>query len=92
MKIQIDAVSFHDIFFTFLVSLCKGFLSRKWFSFEGREMAGGEYNSLLEQLLKGYFKDSKFSFIRSNLQSIAAEVNDLGTKGGKLATFPCIKL
>lgn len=77
---------------SFSVPLCKGFLSRRWYSFEGREMHGGENNSLLEQLLKGYFKDSKFSFIRSNLQSIEAEVSDLKIKGGKLETFPCIKV
>lgn len=78
--------------FPSLVPLCKAFLSRRWFSFDGREMHGGEYNSLLEQLLKGYFKDSKFSFIRTNMQSIEEEINDLKTKGGQLKTFPCIKI
>ncbi|XP_031621413.1 Fanconi anemia group D2 protein [Contarinia nasturtii] len=81
-----------DAYHTHVVTLCKGFLSRKWYSFEGREMQGGEYNSLLEQLLKGYIKDAKFSFIRSNLQWIETEINDLKTKGGSLITFPCIKI
>lgn len=74
------------------VSLCNGFLSRKWFSFEGREMQGGEFNSLLEQLLKGYFKDAKYSFIRANLQWIESEASGLKTRGGNLLTFPCIKM
>lgn len=92
MEIQNLALKKMHNFLSSLVALCKGFLSRRWFSFEGREMHGGEYNSLLEQLLKGYFKDAKFSFIRSNLQSIEAEINDLQTKGGQLKTFPCIKV
>lgn len=74
------------------VPLCKGFLSRKWYSFEGRDMQGGEYNSLLEQLLKGYFKDSTFSFIRSNLQWVKTEINELDMRGGLLPTFPCVKM
>lgn len=74
------------------VPLCRGFLSRKWYSFVGREMQGGESNALLEQLLRGYFKDANFSFIRSHLQWIETEINDLKTKGGSLATFPCIKM
>lgn len=81
-----------DAYHTHVVSLCQGFLSRKWYSFEGREMQGGEYNSLLEQLIKGYIKDAKFSFIRSNLQWIETEISDLKTKGGSLTTFPCIKM
>lgn len=75
-----------------LVALCKTFLSRKWYAFDGREVHGGESNSLMEQLLKGYFKDAKFSFIRSNLQWMANETPDLTTKGGALVTFPCIKM
>lgn len=55
-------------------------------------MQGGEYNSLLEQLLKGYLKNAKFSFIRSILQWIETETNDLKIKGGSLTTFPCIKM
>lgn len=75
-----------------LVPLCKSFLSRKWYAFDGREMQGGESNSLLEQLLKGYFKDAKFGFIRSNLQWMQNELSSLLAKGGTLDTFPCIKL
>lgn len=75
-----------------LVPLCKGFLSRKWYAFDGREMAGSESNSLLEQLLKGYFKDAKFSFIRSNLNWVETEISDLKARGGVLPTFPCIKM
>lgn len=55
-------------------------------------MQGGEYNSLIEQLLKGYFKDAKYSFIRSNLQWIDHEASGLKAKGGALLTFPCIKM
>lgn len=55
-------------------------------------MQGAEFNSLLEQLLKGYFKDAKFSFIRTNLQWIEAEIGCLKLKKGLLKTFPCIKL
>lgn len=75
-----------------LVPLCKTFLSRKWYSFDGREMHGGEFNSLMEQLLKGYFKDAKFSFVRSNLQWMHDELSSVLSKGGVLVTFPCIKL
>lgn len=72
--------------------MCKAFLSRKWYAFDGREVHGGESNSLLEQLLKGYFKDAKFSFIRSNLVWMETEISDLKAKGGVLPTFPCIKV
>lgn len=75
-----------------LVPLCKTFLSRKWYSFDGREMNGGEFNSLMEQLLKGYFKDAKIAFVRSNLQWMSDELSGVLAKGGVLVTFPCIKL
>lgn len=74
------------------VPLCEAFLSRKWYAFNGREMQGGESNSLLEQLLKGYFKDAKFSFIRSTLQWMESEMAELKAKGGVLNTMPCIKM
>lgn len=74
------------------VPLCKTFLSRKWYSFDGREMHGAEFNSLIEQLLKGYFKDAKFGFVRSNLQWMTVELAGVLSKGGLLVTFPCIKL
>lgn len=79
-------------FYLGLVPLCKRFLSRKWYSFDGREMHGGESNSLMEQLLKGYFKDAKFLFIRSNLEWMKDELSSLLSNGGVLTTFPCIKL
>lgn len=88
----IKHVTDKDAYNVHVVSLCNGFLSRKWYSFDGREMHGGEFNSLLEQLLKGYFKDAKYSFIRSDLTWIEAEICDLKTKGGTLRKFPCIKL
>lgn len=74
------------------VPLCENFLSRKWYSFDAREVHGGEANSLMEQLMKGYFKDAKFSFIEANLQWIGSELSSLLAKGGILETFPCIKL
>lgn len=80
-----DAYNIH------VVTLCKGFLSKKWCSFNGREMHGAEFNSLLEQLLKGYLKNAKYSFIRLNLNWIENEIPDLKTKRGTLTTFPCIK-
>lgn len=55
-------------------------------------MNGGEFNSLMEQLLKGYFKDAKFAFVRSNLQWMSDELSGVLAKGGVLVTFPCIKL
>lgn len=79
-------------FFIQLVPLCKSFLSRKWYAFNGREVQGGESNSLLEQLLKGYLKDAKFSFIRSTLHWMETEMPDLNAKGGVLTTMPCIKM
>lgn len=55
-------------------------------------MQGGEFNSLIEQLLKGYFQDAKFGFVRSNLQWMSDELAGVLSKGGVLVTFPCIKL
>lgn len=55
-------------------------------------MQGGEFNTLIEQLLKGYFKDAKFAFVRSNLQWMTEELEGVLSKGGVMVTFPCIKL
>lgn len=76
----------------FLVPLCTKFLSKKWYSFDGKEIHGNEYNLLLEQLLKGFFKDAKFSFIISQVQTVETEIKNMTSKGGVLKSMPCIKL
>lgn len=74
------------------VPLCSEFLKRKWYAFDGKEMQGAECNMLLEHLLRGFFRDIKFSSIKVNLQWMKKELLDIKAKGGCLKTFPCIKL
>lgn len=88
MLINLD-FKFH--FFLLSVELCKEFLSRVWYAFDGTEERGTEYNTSLDDLLKGYFKNSKFSFINSNAQWILVESKDLNRKNDILRTFPCFK-
>lgn len=73
------------------VILCKQFLSKTWHSFDGNEVRGAECNLLLDELLKGYFHDAKFSFIKRNVEWTMQEIKDLSGKKGILKTFPCFK-
>lgn len=85
-------IYFYDFSCQITVPLCSAFLERKWYAFDGKEMQGAECNMLIEHLLKGFFRDVKFSSIKVNLKWMKAELLDLKARGGSLKTFPCIKL
>lgn len=94
--LQLDRTALNEILYFLhpfaLVPLCSEFLKRKWYAFDGKEMQGAECNALIEHLLRGFFREVKFSSIKINLQWVKRELLDLKERGGCLATFPCIKL
>lgn len=74
-----------------LVPLCERFLSRMWYAFDGSEQRGAEFNALLDELLRGYFKDAGFSFIGTSLEWIMNDLTELTAQNGILNKFPCFK-
>lgn len=73
------------------VDLCYGFLSRRWYDQHGCEERSAQCNILLDELLNGYFKDAKLSFVRDHAQWIDTEINSFAKNNKKAAfkTFPC---
>lgn len=90
---NINLVYYFSFVVVSIVKLSEKFLSRVWYAFDGSEERGNEYNSLLDDLLKGYFKNANFDFIRSNAEWIYNEIsNSEGNHGRLLKTFPCFKM
>lgn len=73
------------------VDLCYGFLSRRWYDQHGCEERSAQCNILLDELLNGYFKDAKLSFIRDHATWINTEIDTFAKNNKKAAfkTFPC---
>lgn len=75
------------------VDLCYGFLTHPWYDQNGCEEYGALCNILLDELLIGYFKDAKLSFVRDHVTWINAELNTFvkNDKKATFKTFPCFK-
>lgn len=70
--------------------ICHDFLSKQWYDQYGSEERGTQCNVLLDTLLRGYFKDRKFAFIRAHINWIDEEVKEfLPNKNTPFNTFPC---
>lgn len=74
----------------FVGKICHDFLSKQWYDQCGGEERGTQCNVMLDTLLRGYFKDRKFAFIRTHIDWIEAEVQEfLPNKNTAFKTFPC---
>lgn len=71
------------------VNLCETFLSRLWYTFDGSIENGAQYNILLDELLKGLFKNSSMTRTKNYFKWLKNEVSLLKQKNSTLKTFPC---
>uniref|UniRef100_A0A1B0FNR3 Fanconi anemia group D2 protein n=1 Tax=Glossina morsitans morsitans TaxID=37546 RepID=A0A1B0FNR3_GLOMM len=72
-------------------SLCRTLLCRKWFSYEGTLEKGAQCNIYLDELVKGFLKDSDFRRQREILRIVREESKHLNGKDCSLKSFPNIK-
>ncbi|KAL9900180.1 fancd2 isoform 1-T3 [Glossina fuscipes fuscipes] len=72
-------------------SLCRTLLCRKWFSYEGSLEKGAQCNIFLDELVKGFLKDSDFRRQREILRIVREESKHLNGKDCSLKSFPNIK-
>lgn len=70
------------------VKLCERFLKRVWHSHTGAAERGGEANSLLNELLKGLFRNMDLENLKRRLDRTVAETDGLNGKEGKLKSLP----
>lgn len=70
------------------VNICEKFLGQPWNSMTGSVEKGCEANILLDQLLKGLFKDTNYKITHKHILKTLAEVASLNSKDGKLNSYP----
>ncbi|XP_004536027.1 Fanconi anemia group D2 protein [Ceratitis capitata] len=73
-------------------SLCKKFLHRKWFSYEGVAEKGALCNIYLDVLVKGFLKNSDFRRLSNILLAVMEECKHLKGKDNALKSFPNFKI
>ncbi|XP_017471044.1 PREDICTED: Fanconi anemia group D2 protein isoform X2 [Rhagoletis zephyria] len=71
--------------------LCKKFLQRKWFSYEGLAEKGGTCNIYLDILVKGFLKNSDFRRLGTVLRALIDECKQLKGNDSALKSFPNFK-
>ncbi|XP_054081207.1 Fanconi anemia group D2 protein homolog isoform X3 [Zeugodacus cucurbitae] len=72
-------------------ALCKKFLQRKWFSYEGIAEKGATCNIYLDVLVKEFIKNSDFTRLRNILWALLEECKQLKGKDNALKSFPNFK-
>lgn len=72
-----------------VVKMCKVFLMRRWFTFEGTQERGAQCNIQLDQLLRGLFREPTQKSYKQYLTNILDEISRLKGKDDTLVTFPC---
>lgn len=72
-----------------VVKMCKVFLMRKWFTYEGAQERGAHCNIQLDQLLRGLFREPTLQSYKQYLSKIINEISRLKGKDDTLVTFPC---
>ncbi|XP_039954173.1 Fanconi anemia group D2 protein [Bactrocera neohumeralis] len=72
-------------------AMCKKFLQRKWFSYEGIAEKGGTCNIYLNILVKEFVKNSDFDRLRNILWALLEECKQLKGKDNALKSFPNFK-
>lgn len=75
----------------FLGSLCRTLLCRKWFNYEGLLEKGAQCNIYLDELIKGFLRDSDFKRQREILRIVREESKSLNGKDSSLKSFPNFK-
>ncbi|XP_073815806.1 fancd2 isoform X2 [Musca autumnalis] len=72
-------------------SLCRTLLCRKWFNYEGLLEKGAQCNVYLDELVKGFLRDSDFKRQREILRAVSDECKHLNGKDTSLKSFPNFK-
>ncbi|XP_019844495.2 Fanconi anemia group D2 protein isoform X2 [Bactrocera dorsalis] len=72
-------------------AMCKKFLQRKWFSYEGIAEKGASCNIYLNILVKEFVKNSDFDRLRNILWALLEESKQLKGKDNALKSFPNFK-
>ncbi|XP_014088001.2 Fanconi anemia group D2 protein homolog [Bactrocera oleae] len=72
-------------------ALCKKFLQRKWFSYDGIAEKGATCNIYLDILVKEFIKNSDFGRLRNILWALLEECKQLKGKDNALKSFPNFK-
>lgn len=71
------------------VQLCEQFLGRKWYAHTGAVERGGEANTLLNELLKGLFRNvQELKPLKKQIGKTLEEIQGLNGKEMKLKSFP----
>lgn len=70
------------------VRLCDAFLKRQWYSHTGAVERGGDANTLLNELLKGLFRNIDFDALKKCIDKTVDDLDGLKGKEGKLKSFP----
>lgn len=72
-------------------TLCRGLLCRRWFNYSGHLEKGAQCNIYLDELVRGFLRDSDFKRQSDILTVIRVECEALKKKDGALKSFPNIK-
>ncbi|XP_065371634.1 Fanconi anemia group D2 protein homolog [Calliphora vicina] len=72
-------------------SLCRTLLCRKWFNYDGLLEKGAQCNIYLDELIKGFLRDSDFKRQREILRIVREESKSLNGKDSSLKSFPNFK-
>ncbi|KAM7362212.1 fancd2 [Cochliomyia hominivorax] len=72
-------------------SLCRTLLCRKWFNYDGLLEKGAQCNIYLDELVKGFLRDSDFKRQREILRIVREESKSLNGKDSSLKSFPNFK-
>ncbi|XP_037821987.1 Fanconi anemia group D2 protein [Lucilia sericata] len=72
-------------------SLCRILLCRKWFNYDGLLEKGAQCNIYLDELIKGFLRDSDFKRQREILRIVREESKALSGKDSSLKSFPNFK-
>lgn len=72
-----------------VAKMCKVFLMRRWFTFEGTQERGAHCNIQLDQLLRGLFREPTLRSYKQYLSIILDEISRLKGKDDRLVIFPC---
>lgn len=83
-----EALSDYTKDFDKSVNLCEKFLGTTWYSNTGAAEKGCEANVLLDQLLKGLFKNINYKTTHKHILKTLEEVSSLNNKDGKLNSYP----
>lgn len=88
---EVNIIKFEICSHYLLGSLCRTLLCRKWFNYEGILEKGAQCNVYLDELVKGFLRDSDFKRQRDILRAVCEESKQLNGKDTSLKSFPNFK-